>query len=125
MPRYVDGFVIPIPKKNLAAYKRMAALGARVWRDHGALDYYETVGDDLAPKGMPGVAFTKLARTKPNETVVFAFIVFRSRAHRDRVNAKVMQDPRMHAFMEQMKGEPMPFDFKRMAYGGFRVLVQR
>lgn len=123
MPRYVDGFVIPIPSKNITAYKRMAKLGARIWRDHGALDYYEAVGDDLEPKGMLG--FPKIARAKPGETVIFAFIVFRSRAHRDRVNAAVMKDPRMLKEMERMKDGSMPFDMKRMAYGGFAVLVQR
>jgi uncharacterized protein YbaA (DUF1428 family) len=116
MARFVDGFVLPIPRKNLNAYRRMARLGARVWREHGALEYYECVGADLKlPFGMP---FTRLAKTKPGETVVFAWIVYKSRAHRDRVNAKVMKDPRM-----QVAPKKMPFDVKRMACGGFEVLV--
>jgi uncharacterized protein YbaA (DUF1428 family) len=114
---YVDGFVIPLPKKNVAAYRRIARVAGKVWREHGALDYKECVGDDLQVKcGMP---MPKLTKAKPSETVVFAFIVYKSRAHRDRVNAKVMKDPRMDAFANQK----MPFDIKRMSYGGFKVLV--
>lgn len=113
---YVDGFVLPVPKKHLAAYKRMARLGAKIWREHGAVDYRECVGDDLAVKfGMP---FTKLVKPKRGETVVFSFIVFKSRAHRDKVNAKVMADKRL-----QGTPKSMPFDIKRMAYGGFKTLV--
>jgi uncharacterized protein YbaA (DUF1428 family) len=116
---YVDGFVLPVPTKNLQAYRRMAAKGAKIWREHGALDYKECVGDDLAPKGYDGITlFPKLANLRPGETVVFAFITYKSRAHRDRVNAKVMKDPRMTEAPEKM-----PFDIKRMAYGGFKVLV--
>lgn len=116
--RYADGFVIPIAKKNLAAYRKQARLGAKVWMEHGALQYVECVGDDLKqPMGMP---FPRLTKLKPGETVVFAWIVYKSRAHRDRVKAKVMQDPRMDA----MGSAPMPFDLKRMAYGGFTVLVE-
>jgi uncharacterized protein YbaA (DUF1428 family) len=119
---YVDGFVIPILKKNLAAYKKMAASGAKIWKKHGALEYFECVGDDLNPK-MPGMKiaqFTTLAKAKPGETVVFAFIVYKSRAHRDAVNKKVMSD------MEMSKDQPkkMPFDVKRMAFGGFKTIVQ-
>jgi len=114
---YVDGYVIPVPKKNLAAYRRMATIGRNVWRDHGALDYKECVGDDLTVKGMGG-PFGRTVRAKPNETVIFSYIVFKSRAHRDRVNAKVMKDPRLTGAPKEM-----PFDFKRMAYGGFKVLV--
>jgi uncharacterized protein YbaA (DUF1428 family) len=118
--KYVDGFVIPIAKKNIPAYKKMAALGSRVWRDHGALQYCECVGEDLAVKfGMP---FTKQLRTRPGETVVFAWIVYKSRKHRDAVNAKVMKDPRLSASMNMKK---MPFDMKRMCYGGFEVLVEK
>jgi uncharacterized protein YbaA (DUF1428 family) len=120
MPRYVDGFVIPIPKKNLKAYSRMAKLGAKLWKKYGALEYFECVGDDL--KSTWGSAeFPKLAKTKPGETVVFSFIVYKSRTHRDRVNAKVMADP----VMNDPKNAPksMPFDIKRMVYGGFRVIV--
>jgi uncharacterized protein YbaA (DUF1428 family) len=114
---YVDGFVIPVQKKNLKTYARMARLGAKMWMKHGALDYKECVGDDLQSKwGMP---FPKLLKLKPGETAVFSYIVFKSRAHRDRVNAKVMKE------MEQM-GPPkeMPFDMKRMVYGGFKTLVE-
>ena len=114
---YVDGFVLVVPKKKLAIYKKMASRAATVWRDHGALDYRECVGDDLKVKmGMP---FPKLAKTKPGETVVFSYIVYKSRAHRDKVNAKVMKDERLHEGMPK----EMPFDMKRMAYGGFKVLV--
>jgi uncharacterized protein YbaA (DUF1428 family) len=113
---YVDGFVLPIPKKNVAAYRRIAAKAGKIWREHGALDYKECVGDDLNIK--MGVPFGKLAKLKPSETVVFAYILYKSRAHRDRVNAKVMKDPRL-----TMGPEGMPFDVKRMTYGGFKVLV--
>ncbi len=116
MSGYVDGFVIAVPKKNLAAYLKMAKLGARVWKEHGALDYRECVGDDLAVQ--MGVPFTRLAKTKPGETVFFSFIIYKSRAHRDRVNKKVMRDPRMNK-----APDPMPFDLKRMAFGGFKVVV--
>jgi uncharacterized protein YbaA (DUF1428 family) len=115
---YVDGFVIPVPKKNLAAYRRIAQQAGKVWREHGALEYRECSGDDLDTT--MGVSFKKLAKLKPGETVVFAFIVYKSRAHRDRVNAKVMKDPRILGMMETMS---MPFDDKRMTYGGFKVFV--
>ena len=115
---YVDGFVIPVPKKNIAAYVRMARAAAKVWREHGALDYKECVGDDLnVSMGLP---FPRLAKVKPGETVVFSYIVYKSRAHRDRVNAKVMKDPRI---AESCDEKNMPFAVKRMAYGGFRVVV--
>lgn len=119
MPHYVDGFVIPVPKRNLAAYRRMALLGAKVWKEHGALDYKECAGDDLNP-GM-AMPFTKGIKSKPGETVVFSWIVFKSRAHRDRVNAKVMKDPRI---CEGMDFKKMPFDCKRMLYGGFKTIVE-
>ena len=115
---YVDGFVLVVPKKKIAAYKKMAARAATVWKDHGALDYRECVGDDLKVK--MGLRFPKLAKTKAGETVVFSYIVYKSRAHRDRVNAKVMKDKRL---FEGMPKE-MPFDMKRMAYGGFKTLVE-
>ena len=118
MARYVDGFVMPIPKKNLPVYLRMARKGAKIWREHGALEYYECVGEDLTVKF--GAGFRKQLKLKPNETVIFSWIVYKSRAHRDRVNAKVMKDPRM-GDPEMIKA--MPFDMKRMAYGGFDVLV--
>ena len=117
--QYVDGFVLPVPKKNLKAYIAMSRKAGRVWRDHGALDYKECAGDDLAVKmGMP---FPRQIRTKPGETVVFSYIVYKSRAHRDRVNAKVMKDPRLAGMCNSKK---MPFDVKRMCYGGFKVIVE-
>lgn len=115
---YVDGFVLVVPKKNLKAYVRMAELAGKVWKEHGALEYRECVGEDLNQK--MGLPFPKLAKVKPGETVVFAWIVYKSRSHRDKVNAKVMKDPRI---TESMQGKKMPFDMKRMAYGGFEVLV--
>ena len=115
---YVDGFVLVVPKKKIAAYKKMATRAAMVWRDHGALDYRECVGDDLKVK--MGLPFPKLAKTKAGDTVVFSYIVYKSRAHRDKVNAKVMKDKRL---FEGMPKE-MPFDMKRMAYGGFKTLVE-
>jgi len=116
---YVDGYVLPVPKKNLPAYRRMAQKAGKIWREHGALDYKECVGEDLR-KTEWTAPFTKFIKLKPGETVVFAYIVFKSRAHRDRVNAKVMKDPRLAASMD---GKTMPFDAKRMVYGGFKVLV--
>jgi uncharacterized protein YbaA (DUF1428 family) len=114
--RYVDGYVLPVPKKKLNAYVRMAKLGAKMWRKHGALDYKECVGDDLQTKW--GTPFSRMMKLKPGETVVFSYIVFKSRAHRDHVNAKVMKA------MEKMDmPKEMPFDIKRMVYGGFKVLV--
>jgi len=120
MAKYVDGFVLPVPKKNMQAYRRMAQMGARIWRKYGALEYFECVGDDLNPK-WAGIRFPRTVRAKPGETVVFSFIVFKSRAHRDRVNAKVMKDPLMND--PKYKDKPMPFDMKRMVYGGFKVIV--
>jgi uncharacterized protein YbaA (DUF1428 family) len=114
---YADGFVLAIPKRQVQNYRRIARRAGRIWRDHGALEYRECVGDDLKT-GM-GVPFPRLAKAKPGETVCFSWIVYRSRAHRDRVNARVMKDPRM----VKMMNLPMPFDMKRMAYGGFKVIV--
>lgn len=119
--KYVDGFVIAVPEDRIAEYRKMAETGEKLWMKHGALEYFECVGDDLEPENMPGITFPKMAKTKPGETVVFSFIVFRSRAHRDEVNAKVMEDPAMKN--PEWKDKPMPFDIKRMAYGGFRVIV--
>jgi uncharacterized protein YbaA (DUF1428 family) len=119
MPRYVDGFVIPLPKKNLAAYRKMAKIASQVWRDHGALQYVEAIGEDLKTKF--GLPFPRIAKTRPGETVVFAWIMYKSRKHRDKVNALVMNDPRLGASMNVKK---MPFDVKRMAYGGFDVLIE-
>lgn len=113
---YVDAFVLPIPKKNVAAYRKIARVAGKVWREHGALEYRECVGDDLAAKF--GLPFPRLVKAKPGETVVFAWIMYKSRAHRDRVNAKAMKDPRV-----AMSATDMPFDAKRMAYGGFSVLL--
>ncbi len=121
MGRYVDGYVLPVPKKSLQAYLRMAGKAAKVWRKHGALEYFECVGDDLSPK-WAGIRFPQSVRARPGETVIFSFVVFKSRAHRDSVNARVMKDPFMSDSMS--KDKPMPFDMKRMAYGGFRVAVE-
>ena len=117
MSRYVDGYVLPVPKKNVSAYRSMAQKAGKVWRDHGALEFRECVGDDLQSKW--GMSFSRLTKAKPGETVFFSWIVFKSRAHRDRVNAKVMKDPRL----AKMMGSKMPFDMKRMSFGGFKILV--
>lgn len=116
MSKYVDGFVIPIKKENTKAYKKMAAMGCKLWMEYGALDYYECVGDDLTMDC--GWTFPKMCELKPDETVIFAFIVYKSKAHRNQVNAKVMKDPRM-----KMDETQMPFDMKRFAMGGFKTLV--
>lgn len=113
---YVDGFVLVVPKKKLAAYTKMARLAGKVWREHGALDYRECVADDLKVKF--GLPFTKMVKVKPGETIMFSYIVYKSRSHRDKVNAKVMADPRM-----QEPPKDIPFDMKRMAYGGFKTIV--
>lgn len=118
MARYVDGFVLPVPKKNLEAYRRLARKGAKIWREYGALEYRECVGDDLDVKF--GVPFPRRIKLKPGETVVFSWIVYRSKAHRDRVNAKIMKDPRIASMCD---AKNMPFDLRRMAYGGFRIAV--
>jgi uncharacterized protein YbaA (DUF1428 family) len=117
--RYVDGFVLVVPEKNLKVYRSIAQKAGKIWKEHGALEYIEAVGDDLDVKF--GVSFVKLSKPKPGETVLFSFIIFKSRSHRDQVNKKVMSDPRMNKIME--KGE-MPFDVKRMAYGGFKTIVE-
>ena len=116
--RYVDGFVLAVPEKNLKVYRSIAQKAGKIWKEHGALEYVEGVGDDLEVKF--GVSFLKMVKPKAGETVLFSFIIYKSRAHRDKVNGKVMSDPRMNKMME--KG-PMPFDLKRMAYGGFKTLV--
>jgi uncharacterized protein YbaA (DUF1428 family) len=118
---YVDGFVLLLPKKNLKAYKKMAQKAGAIWKELGALEYRECVGDDLKVMAGCGLPFPKLASVKSGETVVFAWIVYKSRAHRDKVNAKVMKDPRITGMMQ---GKTMPFDVNRMAYGGFEVLVE-
>jgi uncharacterized protein YbaA (DUF1428 family) len=116
--RYVDGFVLPVPKRNLRAYRRIALKAGKIWREHGALDFKECVGDDLNMKR--AVPFPRTVKLKRGETVMFSWIVFKSRAHRDRVNAKVMKDPRLAKMVDP---KSMPFDVKRMVYGGFKVLV--
>jgi uncharacterized protein YbaA (DUF1428 family) len=113
---YVDGFVLAVPKKNLDAYRRMASKAGKVWREHGALEYRECAGDDLEVKGL--VPFPKMLKPKPGETIVFAWVVFKSKADRNRVNAAVMHDPRL----TNMAKDP-PFDVKRMVYGGFKTIV--
>lgn len=118
---YVDGFVIPIKKANVNAYKKMAQWGAKTWKKYGALEYFECIGDDLKVMPGMGMGFEKLAKLKPDETVVFAWIVYKSKAHRDSVNKKVMKDP---AMQEGCDPKNMPFDMKRFSVGGFKVLVQ-
>lgn len=116
---YVDGYVLPVPKKSLPSYLRIARKAGKIWREHGALEYRESVGEDLAvPWGVP---FPRQLKLKPGETVVFSWIVFKSRAHRDRVNQKVMQDPRLTATMNPAA---MPFDCQRVVYGGFQIMVR-
>ncbi len=116
--KYVDGYVLPVPKKNLPAYRRMAEKAGKVWREHGALEFRECVGDDLKTKKIK--SFPTLVRPKRSETVMFSWIVFKSRAHRDAVNARVMKDPRLAKMMDI---KAIPFDSKRMAYGGFKLMV--
>lgn len=122
---YVDGFLIPIAKKNVPAYRRQARAAGKIWREHGAIDYRECIGDDLAPH-VPGInvppPFPTTLKLKRGETAVFAWITYRSRAHRDRVNAKVMKDPRILRMMARMEKAPL-FDDARMNYGGFKVIV--
>jgi len=121
---YVDGFVFVVAKKNIAAYKKMAAMGQKVWMKHGALDYKECMGEDLKVKsqgGMKPSSFPLLTKIKKGETVWFSYIVFKNRKHRDQVNAKVMKDPIMND--PKWANMPMPFDHRRMAYGGFSVEV--
>lgn len=119
MPKYVDGFVVPLPKKKIAAYTRIAKKASRIWKEHGALEYFECLGDDLnIPMAMP---FPKGIKAKPDETIVFAYIVYKSRAHRDKVNAAVMKDPRINQMCDP---KDMPFDCKRMLYGGFKTIVE-
>lgn len=117
MANYVDGFVIPIKTKNVAAYRRIARQAKKIWMEYGAVQYFECVGDDLDIDKV--VSFKKLAGAKPGETVVFSWIAYRSKAHRDAVNKKVMNDPRI----AKMMTGPSPIDMKRMAYGGFKVIV--
>lgn len=119
MPTYIDGFVIPVPKKKLSAYFRMAKKASKIWMEYGALDYRECVGDDLDIKFC--LPFPKGIKLKPGETVVFSFIVYKSRQQGDQVNAKIMKDPRITAMCDP---KDMPFDCKRMLYGGFKAVVE-
>ena len=117
--QYVDGFVVPVPKKNLPAYRRMAKEAGKVWRDHGALEFREFVAEDV--KVGKWTSFPRSVKLKPGETVIFSWIVYKSRAHRDRVNAKVMKDPRL---AKMMNPKAMPFDGKRMIFGGFEKILE-
>jgi uncharacterized protein YbaA (DUF1428 family) len=116
---YVDGFVVPVPKKNLKKYLAMAKKAGRVWKDHGALDYCEAVADDVKPG--KSTSFPQSVKLKKNETVIFSYVVYKSRAHRDRVMKKVMSDPRLADMMNNPKA--MPFDGKRMFWGGFKTAI--
>jgi uncharacterized protein YbaA (DUF1428 family) len=116
---YIDGFVLPVPKKGVADYRRIASKAGKIWMEYGALAYVEAVGDDVNMKF--GLPFPKLVKLKKGEVVVFSYIVYKSRAQRDRVNAKVMKDPRMAKMMTSQK---MPFDIKRMSMGGFKSIVE-
>lgn len=118
MGKYVDGFVLPIAKENVESYQAMAQKAGDIWKEKGALDYYECVGDDLESEGM--LSFKKTAGATEDETVIFAWIVYESKEQRDRINEEVMKDPRLKEVMETHKNL---FDFKRMAYGGFKTLV--
>jgi uncharacterized protein YbaA (DUF1428 family) len=115
---YVDGFLIPVPKRKVQAYRRISQKAGKIWKDHGALEYRECVGDDL--KTTMGMPFPKRVKAKAGETVFFSWIVYKSRKHRDAVNKKVMKDPRM----AKMKDDAMPFDARRMSYGGFKIVVE-
>jgi uncharacterized protein YbaA (DUF1428 family) len=119
MAHYVDGFVLPVPKRNLDAYLRMSRKAGKIWREHGALEYRECVAEDVHVGEV--TSFPRSVQVKRGETVVFAWTVFKSRAHRDHVNAKVMKDPRL---ADMMDSKAMPFDGKRMIYGGFDVVIE-
>lgn len=114
---YVDGFIVPVPKKKLDAYRKLATLASKIWREHGALEYVECIADDVKPGKW--TSFPQSVKLKADETVVFAWIVYKSRAQRDKVNAKVMKDPRMTG----MDPKAMPFDGKRMIFGGFKSFL--
>jgi uncharacterized protein YbaA (DUF1428 family) len=125
LAKYVDGFVLVVPKDKIKEYQKMAEMGKDMWMKYGALEYMECVGEDLDPKemgGMKALGFTELAKAKPDETVWFSFIVFKSKEDRDKINAKVMEE--MNKQAEKYKDVPMPFDMKRMATGGFEVKVE-
>ena len=116
---YVDGFVVPVPKKSVEAYRKIAKVACKVWLEHGALDYRECVADDVS--WGKRTSFPRSVKQKPTETVIFAYITYKSRKHRDAVNKKVMADKRMKQFMDM---KSMPFDGKRMIYGGFKTIVE-
>ena len=118
MAKYVDGFIVPVPKKKLQAYRNMAKKAGKIWREHGALDFVENVADDV--KVGKTTSFPRSVKLKPGETVVFSWITYKSRADRDRINKKVMADPRLKDMMDP---KAMPFDGKRMIYGGFKVFL--
>lgn len=120
MARYVDGYVMVTKKKDLKAYRKLAAMAGKIWKKYGALQYVECAGDDMFSK-LVALPFPKLMRAKAGEVVLFSFVVYKSRAHRDAVNAKVMKDPKMSA--QNWKDTSMPFDMKRVASGGFKTLV--
>ena len=115
---YVDGFIVPVPKKNVEAYRRLARKAGKIWREYGALEFKECVADDV--RVGKWTSFPRSVKRKPNETVMFSYIVYKSRRDRDKINAKVMKDPRLAKTME---GMGVPFDAKRMIYGGFKVIV--
>jgi len=119
--KYVDGYVVPVPKKKLKAYRAMAQKAGKIWREHGALEYVEAVADDV--KRGKWTSFPQSVKLKSGETVVFAYLVYKSRVHRDQVNAKVMNDPRIKNMCNPNDPKSMPFDGKRMFWGGFKVLV--
>jgi uncharacterized protein YbaA (DUF1428 family) len=121
MPSYIDGFVIPVPADKIDEYVKIAKKASKVWKEHGALEYWECVADDVEIQDMhPSASFPKITKAKPGETVVFSWIRYKSRKHRDQVNAKVMKDPRLTPYMQP---GAMPFDMKRMTYGGFKSVV--
>jgi uncharacterized protein YbaA (DUF1428 family) len=115
---YVDGFIVAVPKKNVDAYKRLARKAGKIWKEYGALEFKECIADDVKKGKL--TSFPRSVKMKPNETVVFSYIVYKSRRDRDRINAKVMKDPRLAGMMDM---KDMPFDGKRMIYGGFKVAV--
>jgi uncharacterized protein YbaA (DUF1428 family) len=119
MPNYVDGFVIPVPKKNIDAYRRMARRAGKIWREHGAIGYFECIADDVKPGKL--TSFPQAVKLKAGEQVWFSWIVYKSRRDRDRILAKVLKDPRLADMMDPKK---MPFDVKRMIYGGFKVMIE-
>ena len=119
MAHYVDGYVLPVPKKKIAAYRRMAQKAGKIWREHGALEFVETVADDVKPGKV--TSFPQSVKLKAGETVIFSYIVYKSRKDRDRVNAKVMKDKRLATMMDP---KDMPFDAKRMFWGGFKPIVE-